>query len=675
MSASLRIVTPGMGATYYSQDNYYTREGTVEASRWYGRGAEALGLSGEVDDEGFKRLLEAKDPRTGQPLKGYQRKSHAHQSGFDVTYSGPKSLSLLALVLGKKEALEAFDAAVERQMARLEKLAFTRVQHDGVRQRVQTGNLAVAGFQHDTNRLNEPLLHTHCVVLGVTQLPDGSWKSLQANTYWAMSKELNDTFMRDLEMEANKRGIETVPSAETGFWEVKGFEREHLEAFSTMSRRVKALWDFEPPSTLKALVDVGGSKAGREAHKTAVKAAIRDLTRDAELGNPARAQEVYTDHLERELWRRGFDTVRDREGHLELAPRARVALEDAGDELRWSSLEVKSKAQERVAKLDIRPPKGAHEDRSILHEQWMQKAQDIGLAPTIETLREVAEAAVGHVEVIASYTGDPKEQGVAETAASLFEWAAGVDLTPDYRLAAHAMERQVVHLVLGAAAADIQMSLDIMETAAGFLEDEEKASSWRVVARGADAMGYGEVSNVISLAERRQEREQQTRSDGMAFGDEEEAVQTSFFLDEETENASEVSNENNEVIGFVENLNDTNADVLPYSQEELAREFLEFDDNVSAVRAAIYEPIAQNQPLSEAERSFIESWDQRLGALQAEIETLDPETITSEKLEKLKERYQELDAEYQKETEQEQTEAMEIAAEPWGARKEQDFEM
>lgn|GEM_PF-4130285 len=693
MSASLKIVTQAMGATYYSKDNYYTKEGTIQASRWYGQGAARLGLSGDVDDLSFQRLLDARNPKTGELLPGYQRKSHAHQSGVDVTFAGPKSLSLLALLMGRREALEAFDAAVEKQIVRLEDLAYTRVQKDGVRQRVQTKNIVVAGFQHDTNRLNEPLLHTHCVILGVTQMPDGTWKSLQANTFWALSKDLNDTFMRDLEAEVNARGIETVPSSENGFWEIKGFERMQLEAFSTMSRRVEALWDFTPPVTLSALVDVEGNERARAAHQAAVKGAIRQLTKDAELGDAGRAQEVYLAHLERELWRRGFETQSDHGRNLQIAFTSRASLDAFEARGRPSSLQVQSKARERIVKLDIRPPKGAPQSREALHAQWEATAEAVELSPTFETLREVASQAVGEVTVLAHRAAEDESRDIEGSFFDVLEEVSGVDLTSDYRVSVRAMERQVMHLVLGAASADVEMSLKVAEVAQSVYEADGAAAKWEVVGREAEALGFGEFSNVISFAQKKAERNrekielrspemtdkaqpesqenpgiyaniedkfQELREGSQAHQEQAAPQGETSFLDDVREKFEEVKEK------VVEFFSDT--------PEELEKRFMAMDDKLSQARYEQYTPVMNNEEMTQQDREFMTRWDERMGALQSEIEACDPKNLTSEKVEYLEKRYEDLREQYAKEAAQEQTQGIENEWSKWEERKDQGLE-
>ena len=61
---------PGAGRYYIDQvaqgrEDYYAGEGEA-AGAWCGTGAAALGLAGEVPDQGLTRLLEGRDPGSGR---------------------------------------------------------------------------------------------------------------------------------------------------------------------------------------------------------------------------------------------------------------------------------------------------------------------------------------------------------------------------------------------------------------------------------------------------------------------------------------------------------------------------------------------------------------------------------------------------------------------------------
>lgn len=54
----------GAGVGYFEKDGYYTKDDGAhrEASAWTGRGAEALGLSGPIDLEAFRRVALPRTP-------------------------------------------------------------------------------------------------------------------------------------------------------------------------------------------------------------------------------------------------------------------------------------------------------------------------------------------------------------------------------------------------------------------------------------------------------------------------------------------------------------------------------------------------------------------------------------------------------------------------------------
>ena len=86
-----------------------------------GRQAAGLGLSGTVEAEPLELLLSGRDPVSGTPLgrellDRVTRDGRVVQavSGFDATFSAPKSLSVWWALTGDHRLLEAHDVAVDR---------------------------------------------------------------------------------------------------------------------------------------------------------------------------------------------------------------------------------------------------------------------------------------------------------------------------------------------------------------------------------------------------------------------------------------------------------------------------------------------------------------------------------------------------------------------------------
>ena len=72
-------------------EDYYL-DGAEPDGVWMGAGAASLNVAGGVEGDGLRRVLEGADPSTGAPLG---RHAAARVPGFDVTFSAPKSVSVL----------------------------------------------------------------------------------------------------------------------------------------------------------------------------------------------------------------------------------------------------------------------------------------------------------------------------------------------------------------------------------------------------------------------------------------------------------------------------------------------------------------------------------------------------------------------------------------------------
>ena len=174
---------PSQGASYYEKDGYYARDDPAhrDASAWVGKGADALGLSGPVDPDAFRAVLEGKVP-DGRQLGRRDRDGNIrHRSGRDVTLSAPKSVSLMAMVGGDDRVTGAHDRAVGRTLDWVEKNAIETRMRDpatGSMVRAEDQKMVAATFRHDTLRNLDPQLHTHCVIANMVQGGDCKWRTM-----------------------------------------------------------------------------------------------------------------------------------------------------------------------------------------------------------------------------------------------------------------------------------------------------------------------------------------------------------------------------------------------------------------------------------------------------------------------------------------------------------------
>jgi conjugative relaxase-like TrwC/TraI family protein len=237
-----QVKSAGSAGNYYTdKDNYYVIGSMDE--RWQGKGAEALGLEGKVDKQVFTELLQGKLP-DGSDLTRIQDGVNKHRPGYDLTFSAPKSVSMLAMLGGDKRLIDAHNRAVTVALNQVESLASTRVKRDGVSETVLTGNLIIARFNHDTSRAQDPQIHTHSVVINATQNGD-KWQTLASDTVGktgfsenilANRIALGKIYQNSLRADVESMGYKTVDAGKNGMWEMEGVP---VESFSTRSQELR----------------------------------------------------------------------------------------------------------------------------------------------------------------------------------------------------------------------------------------------------------------------------------------------------------------------------------------------------------------------------------------------------------------------------------------------------
>ena len=198
-------------------------------------------MSGNVQSEQFKNLLEGYSPDGKKTLSGKKINPDKHRAGFDLTFSAPKSISLAALMGGAKELEQAHRTAVERTLKVIEQQhAQARVWDGKEQQKVNSGNLVVAQFHHTTSREKDPQLHTHCVVLNCTQLANGKWRALTNEELYNNEMLLGAIYRNELASVARKLGYEIEPRPD-GLFEIKGYSETQIQWFSKRRQQILEL--------------------------------------------------------------------------------------------------------------------------------------------------------------------------------------------------------------------------------------------------------------------------------------------------------------------------------------------------------------------------------------------------------------------------------------------------
>lgn len=229
-------------AGYYSHEDNYYASGSLE-SRWMGEGAEKLGLKGEVASADMDAVRQGKLP-DGSDLSRMVNGVNKHRSGYDLTFSAPKSVSVMALVGEDRRFIEAHNRAVAVVMQEVEKLVSARITEEGKTETVLTGNMVAALYNHDTSRDLDPQLHTHALVFNATFAGE-KWRSLASDTrmktgfsenLYATKIALGNLYRSALREDVESMGFETVAAGKNGLWELKDVP---VDVFSSRSQAIR----------------------------------------------------------------------------------------------------------------------------------------------------------------------------------------------------------------------------------------------------------------------------------------------------------------------------------------------------------------------------------------------------------------------------------------------------
>ena len=241
------IASAAQGVSYYENDGYYARDDPehLKASAWAGKGAEALGLSGAVDPDVFSDVLEGTVPDgSGQRLGRRQKDgSIDHRPGRDLTFSAPKSVSLVALLGDDVAVVAAHDAAVRRTLAWLEETTVQtrmKVPESGRLEHVGGQKTVAATFRHDTSRNLDPQLHTHAVLANMVRGEDGKWRTMSNESLYRRQKLIGMVYRNELARELQELGYGVEKTHADGRFEIAGVPRAAIDAFSTRRAEIEA---------------------------------------------------------------------------------------------------------------------------------------------------------------------------------------------------------------------------------------------------------------------------------------------------------------------------------------------------------------------------------------------------------------------------------------------------
>lgn len=193
-------------------EDYYAGRGELPGV-WHGRVALDLGLLGEADAAALgavftgvpaglgasvpgpsaSGLSVAGSPGLGSPGPGLAdarptRRRAGEVAAWDLTFSAPKSVSLLWAFGGNDVAAAVVDAhsrAVAAGLGYLQEAVASRTGHAGGSRVAVDGFWGIA-YRHRSNRDGDPQLHSHVVIANRTRCDDGVWRALDGRDIYAL---------------------------------------------------------------------------------------------------------------------------------------------------------------------------------------------------------------------------------------------------------------------------------------------------------------------------------------------------------------------------------------------------------------------------------------------------------------------------------------------------------
>src|ERR1700683_138370 len=224
--------------TKHLEHNDYYSENERVTGKWIGRGAELLGLEGNLvsNDPSFEALRLNLHPETWDQLTLRNNTTRKLPDGtevsnrvvfYDFQCSAQKSVSIMAILAGDKRLIEAHQKATEYSFKEMERYATCRMGEE--RLRIPTCNLVAARFQHDSSRQLDPQLHSHFVVANATY--DGEdWRALETFDVIKYIDYFGRIYQSEMALSCRRLGYDIVQT-EKGF-EIEGVSPELIETFS-----------------------------------------------------------------------------------------------------------------------------------------------------------------------------------------------------------------------------------------------------------------------------------------------------------------------------------------------------------------------------------------------------------------------------------------------------------
>jgi conjugative relaxase-like TrwC/TraI family protein len=260
-------------AQYYEQsvadgrEDYYTGKGEEQGS-YVGSGSAQLDLAGELVHGDLSKLMRGRHPATERRWHHRQqqaktkprelrlkdgtvirRKASEPVAAYDLTFSAPKSVSVLWALSGEQVATEVKQAharAAREAFAYMERTACVTRRGRGGKEHARGEGFVGAAYLHRTSRAGDPQLHTHVIVMNATRATSRDklgrqrtrYSALHATLLYREAQTAGYLYQATLRDELTRTlGVEWTPVV-NGMAEIEHVSPELCELFSKRSEEI-----------------------------------------------------------------------------------------------------------------------------------------------------------------------------------------------------------------------------------------------------------------------------------------------------------------------------------------------------------------------------------------------------------------------------------------------------
>ncbi|MEQ1615070.1 MAG: MobF family relaxase, partial [Hyphomicrobiaceae bacterium] len=197
--------------------------------------------AGPVTRSEFEAVLLGIDPHTGAQLARLGGKNVNHAAGWDMTFSAPKSVSVLWALSDARDRPgieQAQSSAVAAATSHLERTAAFARRGKGGAVREPTAGLLLAQFDHHTSRELDPQLHTHVFVFNLAPRHDGTWGAIISRELYKAQKQAGAVYREALATELERAGFRLDRTTDS--FRVAAIPRDVERAFSKRRQSIEA---------------------------------------------------------------------------------------------------------------------------------------------------------------------------------------------------------------------------------------------------------------------------------------------------------------------------------------------------------------------------------------------------------------------------------------------------